>query len=395
MLTGAFVSPIYHQNTFCSSTSAIPYASCWAPAQLFRPKAMPPLVIEPARRAASISPLAAAKVEPLTQNDNNADHKTTASSSHEEDVYSDIRMSILSNAFFLSGGIVYIVGTCWDWILQGASPLHFFSYQLLWLLGPLIYLLNAAVDVTWAVRFSRREKRRRALLKVLKLNGSTSSGLGSASTSSSSPKIKIRAKRNKFIRRIRRHFGHRRELSAALSFGVAASCGVVASLPSLLQLYGGDVAVKFSAASVHLYLVSAVCSVCGRRSTPTPSAPSATALPWLEDAQTLESIGDAFFFIAAMVDVVLADFAFDDAILAWPIASSLLWFADALLYLRADFVSLYDTNRREEIQTINQLFDGFDDCEGPESPKYRVAESMNFVYLDETPDIDTSRRGFV
>ena len=41
----------------------------------------------------------------------------------------------------------------------------------------------------------------------------------------------------------------------------------------------------------------------------------------------------------------------------------------------SDFVSLYDTNRREEIKTINRIFHGFDDCEGPESPKHRINAS--------------------
>ena len=98
-----------------------------------------------------------------------------------------------------------------------------------------------------------------------------------------------------------------------------------------------------------------------------------------------------FFFVASMVDVILADCSFDDAILAWPIASSLLWFGDALLYLRADFVSLYDTNRREEIKTINGIFRGFDDCEGPGSPKHRI-NSSHFVSLVEAP---ADQNGFV
>ena len=420
MLTAAFVpSPHYHHTLLFLSSATPPLLPARPP--YFRPtrkSAMSSLEIEPARgRPASIS-VAAAQVEPLTQNNTNT---ATSPSDKEDDTYSDIKMSILSNAFFLGGGIAYIVGTSWDWVLQGAqidggiNRLHLFLYQSIWFLGPLIYLLNAVVDVTWAMRASRKLKRRRALLK---LKHSTSSGLSSAATSPASvdtaDKInntatsellcadslpcdvstqkKFRAKSRKFIRRIRRHFGHRRELSAALTFGFAALFAVAAAIPSILKLYGETLVVRFNAASVHLYLVSAIFSVCGSRSTPTPSPPGATALPWWENADTLESIGDAFFFVASMVDVILADFSFDDAILAWPIASSLLWFGDALLYLRADFVSLYDTNRREEIKTINGIFHGFDDCKGPESPKHRI-HSPHFVSLVQGPDAD--RNNFV
>ena len=414
MLTAAFVPSLHYHHTLSPTTPPL------LPARMSPSLEM----IEPARRGrpASIS-VAAAQVEPLAQNID-SDHTsvtTTASLSHEEDdTYSDIKMSILSNAFFLGGGVAYIVGTSWDWMLQGtpidggADRLHFFLYQSIWLLGPLIYLLNAVVDVTWALRTSRKDKRRRALLK---LKHSTSSGLSSAATSPATidtadnntttsellcadslpcdvpTQKKFRAKSRKFIRRIRRHFGHRRELSAALTFGIAALFAVAAAIPSILQLYGGALVGKFNAASVHFYLVSAVFSVCGSR--PTPSAPGATALPWWENADTLESIGDAFFFVASMVDVILADCSFDDAILAWPIASSLLWFGDALLYLRADFVSLYDTNRREEIKTINGIFHGFDEFEGPESPKHRINPS-HFVSLVDAPDTTfTDRNRFV
>lgn len=413
MLTATFVPLSRYHHTLLSSTTPP-----LLPAHLyFRPKSSmsSSLEIEPARgRPASLS-LAVAQDEPLTQSLASDNTNTTALSSHDEDdTYSDIKMSILSNAFFLGGGIAYIVGTSWDWMLQGApidestNRLHFFLYQSVWFLGPLIYLLNAVVDVTWALRTSRKDKRRRALLK---LKHSTSSGLSSAATSpatidtadniaatsellcaDSLPcddpiKKKFHARSKKFIRRIRRHFGHRRELSAALTFGAAALFAVAAAIPSILQVYGDTLVGKFNAASVHLYLVSAVFSVCGSRSTPASSAPGATALPWWENADKMESIGDAFFFVASMVDLILADFSFDDAILAWPIASSLLWFGDALLYLRADFVSLYDTNRREEIKTINGIFHGFDDCEGPESPKHRI-HSSHFVSLVEVPDAD-------
>ena len=188
MQTAAFVpSPHYHHTLISPTTPPI------LPAHLyFRPRKSSSmsssLELEPVRgRPASIS-VAAGQVEPLTQNissDNTT--ATAASSSHEEDdTYSDIKMSILSNAFFLGGGIAYIVGTSWDWMLQGApidggtNSLHFFLYQSIWLLGPLIYLLNAVVDVTWALRTSRKNKRRRALLK---LKHSTSSGEDSAMTS--------------------------------------------------------------------------------------------------------------------------------------------------------------------------------------------------------------------
>ena len=111
MLTAAFVPSHHHHHTLFLSSASPPLLPAHPP--YFRPtrkSAMSSLEIEPARgRPASIS-VAAAQVEPLTQNNTTS----SASSSHkEDDTYSDIKMSILSNAFFLGGGIAYIVGTSW------------------------------------------------------------------------------------------------------------------------------------------------------------------------------------------------------------------------------------------------------------------------------------------
>jgi len=46
------------------------------------------------------------------------------------------------------------------------------------------------------------------------------------------------------------------------------------------------------------------------------------------------------------VDVILCDFHFDDEIFWWPIASSSLWFIDALFYLKSDISSLRDRNEQ-------------------------------------------------
>jgi hypothetical protein len=64
-------------------------------------------------------------------------------------------------------------------------------------------------------------------------------------------------------------------------------------------------------------------------------------IPWYSRTESLETLGDVFFGVAAMVDVCLCDSTLDDGIYWWPVVSAVLWFMDALFYLRGDFATLY------------------------------------------------------
>lgn len=333
------------------------------------------------------------------------------SKTHTDDPYSDVTWSILSNAFFVSGGMLYIVGSAWDWKLQGASVdegMQQLLYKSIYVLGPLVYLLNAVVDVAWAVKSNKKNKQRRAMVnprfsgqntvdavssddKAAEIAANMSllegkeADLAHGRPTGARKNLKIRPE--KIVRRLRRHFGHRRELSAATAFGIAAVLALAAAIIDLLQPYNDQTVGQLFGVSVHMYLVSAIFSMpCGRKGAASSDAPDATKLRCQENAESLETFGDAFFGIASIVDVILFDFHFDDDILAWGVVASSLWLADALLYLRSDFVTLYDTNRREELKAVNGIFDGFDavTCD---SPRQRVDPSTFIVDTTEGASI--------
>jgi hypothetical protein len=68
-------------------------------------------------------------------------------------------------------------------------------------------------------------------------------------------------------------------------------------------------------------------------------------MDFFEDAQAMESVGDMLFGIASIVDVVLDDFTFDDDNPRWPIVSAVPRMADALFYLRGDFVEYFTASK--------------------------------------------------
>jgi hypothetical protein len=162
-------------------------------------------------------------------------------------------------------------------------------------------------------------------------------------------------RRAKIIANLRRHFGHRRELSSATTFGAAAIFGTASAIGWATGSMDEDMVNRLELISIHLYLVSAVFALVGRRE---ENKVQCTGFwDFFEDAQALENVGDSLFGIASVIDVVLSDFTFDDENPWWPVVSAVLWFLDAMFYLRGDFVVLYrqrhdgnETNVEVEIQ---------------------------------------------
>ena len=149
---------------------------------------------------------------------------------------------------------------------------------------------------------------------------------------------------------LRRHFGHRRDLSAATTFGLAAIFGTASAIGWAGGNMSEDMVYKLQLVSIHLYLLSAVFALVGRRHE-TPMKFTGI-MDFFEDARAMESAGDVLFGIASIVDVVLDDFTFDDDNPWWSIVSAVLWMADALFYLRADFVVLYRRQKNEKETTV-------------------------------------------
>ena len=84
----------------------------------------------------------------------------------------DVFWSVFSNTFFLGGGLFYIIGSSWDVNLSNSDgdPQNMFLYNSIWVLGPLVYLLNSVIDVIWAIRTMQVEKKQRG--EFSRLHGS-------------------------------------------------------------------------------------------------------------------------------------------------------------------------------------------------------------------------------
>jgi hypothetical protein len=306
--------------------------------------------------------------------------------SHDDDV----NWSILSNAFFVAGGLVYIIGTSWDYALFASiqnipnenlnnldlhtilSTPQYIVYQSIWVLGPTIYFANAVIDVKWALIVRNRDARRRHLKKLLldipnidnddDDDGITTSGGKRRKKKRSTTRSRLKAaaiilRPKVLLNRMRRHIGHRRQLSAATTFGMGAFLGILAAdcnilvTDSALGKNNEDIGSALSywsslleSASIHMYLVSAIFALwqspwATKRASVVVTA--STGLPWYSNVENLETLGDVFFGAASMIDVILCDASIDDGILLLPILSACLWTVDALLYLRGDFAMLY------------------------------------------------------
>ena len=316
----------------------------------------------------------------------------------------DVHWSIRSNAFFVTGGLIYLIATSWDWNIYSTpyeakgviDDLHnvlntpqYIFYQLLWIMGPFVYLLNSFIDVKWALLQRERDAQekehressslRRSHLEAILMNTNSSVEHPLHQQNSSQRKrhhLRINAvlKRPKtLLRRMRKHIGHRRQLGAATTFGIAAGLSVIAALLGLLVTDGSDSIVSqdskdmlsiwvgwLESGSIHMYLVSAMLALWRspwKSSGTGTSTDSSTATilaansavivnndnntPWYSRTESLETLGDIFFGIAAMVDVGLCDSTLDDGIYWWPVVSAVLWLVDALFYLRGDFATLY------------------------------------------------------
>jgi hypothetical protein len=274
---------------------------------------------------------------------------TTPSFMETVQAVNDTRWSLLSNVFFLAGGLCYVIATVWDIVLHGDTVSeNNHIYNSLWVLGPLVYLMNSCIDVAWALKLRKREQTRRHLRDLLMQETFSLEQSTMCSEEIQDAKCGIMLRLNRMLHRLRRHMGHRRELGAALTFGIAAAFGLIAALLPVDGRLNPD---AIDAISIHMYVVSAAFAICRRPASSSgiteTTEVSVGAISYWDDADALESMGDVLFGVASIVDVVLCDFHFDDEVVIWPALSSILWLTDALLYLRADFIVFYFHNSND------------------------------------------------
>jgi len=284
----------------------------------------------------------------------------------EELDYGDLRWSLLSNTFFIFGGFYECVSAIWDAIdaqhghdeentNNNNNNIWSIVRIAVGLLGPIVYCLNSIVDITWAIRFEQRHDRRQQLddLNIYLIAPDKDVEVverhDSKGGQTKSIRLRLPFEPHNVWRRLRRHIGHRRALSAAVAFGVGA-------LLEFATSYLGDFSTTtisdeglhvIDALSVNAYVASAIFALTEK------GGDRRKLKPWTEvwyDAPRLESLGDIFFGIAMTVDFSICYLHLDawgSFSFIWPLISALLWQFDALCYLRADVnsMTLYKANR--------------------------------------------------
>jgi hypothetical protein len=251
----------------------------------------------------------------------------------------DLSFSFMSDSFFIVGGLGYVVMSIWD-CLEGDSS-HW-VYRTVELGAPLVYLFNSIVDVIWAIGIQQRFKAKRRMedtwrdWRILLDDDHSIESQEPPTTTTTSEGKSSPNKKSQWMSQFRKHAAHKRTLLAAFTFGLAAVFAVasvvatyyVPTHPSAASFWG----TAFDGMSVYTYLLSAIISVSGKRTRPWLGRPS------LRNPETLEDMGDLLFLIGSLVDVVLCILSREDEKPGWPLFSSILWFLDACLYLRADFI---------------------------------------------------------
>jgi hypothetical protein len=199
----------------------------------------------------------------------------------QHDADSDVMWSLASNSFFVSGGLCSVIGCSWDMHGQpdeASARSTWMVYNALWVLGSLVYLFNSIIDVLWALRVKKRQKQRR-MQRQYRLSLKEKLANSPKEDQSRTRKLLKKLKPKNMWKRARKHVAHRRDMSAAISFGFAAAFGTISALLSLSADAETSAGVS-EALSIHLYCISAGFAICGRR--PKPKAGWATQFSGLE-----------------------------------------------------------------------------------------------------------------
>jgi hypothetical protein len=283
----------------------------------------------------------------------------------------DLIWSMFSDSFFILGGISYIVLSGWDYHIYKNDVSHAVSndnddnnnnsnnswYVALDLIAPTVYLVNSIIDIQWAEAVRLRLLNKHDMTKIWdearwQLRGISFTSSSLSSTYDYSNELDVqRCFGCTWCYRMRKYAAHRRTMMAALSFGIAASLAVLAAmirnflLPYLPSGYDHIFSVYpwlpnvdsiLDALSDHVYIISAIFSMTGKRHRPW-FAPSDPCTHLYNDSERLEDLGDLLFFIGSLVDATLSDFQLKHLV-QLPIFSSILWMVDGCLYMRSDIV---------------------------------------------------------
>jgi hypothetical protein len=237
----------------------------------------------------------------------------------------DILWSFFSDSFFIAGGLIYVFLALWDFIWP---PEGIRNYYILDVLAPTVYFLNSMIDMEWAARVKRRDR----VKKNMKQGWEDWRFSTAPNKDQSTP---IAAEPLLWYHRLRKHAAHRRTILAALTFGVAALFGVGSVLMGYRDGAGGLLwCNKLDSVSDHVYLLSAIIIMTGKRIRPWLQTSS---VPLSNNPEMLEDLGDLLFLLGSLTDAVMGHLNVDDVPIGC-VVSSFLWLADACFYLRSDVI---------------------------------------------------------
>jgi hypothetical protein len=237
-------------------------------------------------------------------------------------------------------GLMQLIGSLWEYASYHSNDTPIIStvaavtkqkslhsiFQLLRIFGPVIYLRNSADDLKCELIDSDRihddvgkYARRR--------NGGTRS-------------------RNHRAQEVATFLCCRQTLISATTVGIAALLSVVSAICKLLFLSSdenapigwdkmGGVVAMLECASVHMYLLSAIFTLWRGRGRGRGASEAST--PWYSNIGSIETLGDAFFGAASIVDVCLqhSNILGGIQIHCWCVVSSLLWTTSSWFYVLA------------------------------------------------------------
>ena len=253
----------------------------------------------------------------------------------------DLFFSFRSDFCFLFGSFLDLILECYDYLEQ--EPSHYYT---IYLVALLLFLCNSLVDVHWAMHSKQQHGVKKvmkrtfedATLRPTKLQEQRSDGSDNTMA---------------WWHKVRRHAAHRRTIYAAATFGVAALMAVISVLLECQYSHDGNLDDNddeesqyvrlFDWASDHMYVVSALIAISGKRTRPWFASNKSCGV--LREPESLEDIGDFLFLVGSVLDSVLDDMKNDTRPILG-VVSSLLWFVDALFYLRSDFVVAHRVNKQ-------------------------------------------------
>jgi hypothetical protein len=278
----------------------------------------------------------------------------------------DMFWSLLSDVCFLAGSILYLLLSYCQ--MQPTSKLLTVAwYHGLEIMAPTLYLINSVVDIYWALLVQQRQKIRTEMTGLWRENtglrpplipsfsghhddgGSPTNRL--PTTSANDDDDPVPPPVVPWWKRLYKYAAHRRTLSAAGTFGLAALLSVIAVLwqyeaepnENETSMEETDNTTNQTAnilytASDHVYVISAVIAMTGRRIRPWfYSGTTGNRCGIFVEPEALEDMGDFLFLIGSLFDATLDNLAMKTNPSLGAV-SSVLWFVDALLYLQSDFV---------------------------------------------------------